>query len=67
MLYLRVVAADLGQVNNVFLLVAITALMAIATTVLAFLADVLPSAISGNATQTAADTLAGVTLADSGS
>ena len=49
--------SHLGQVNNVFLIVAITAVMAIVTAVLTFFVDLVTPAISGNGTQTAADIL----------
>jgi hypothetical protein len=51
----------LGQVNNVFLIVAITAVMAIVTAVLTFFVDLVAPEITGNVTQTAADAVAAVT------
>jgi hypothetical protein len=48
----------LGQVNNVFLIVAITAVMAIVTAVLAFFVDVIAPVFTGNTTQTAGDAVA---------
>lgn len=48
----------MGQVNNVFLIVAITAAMAIVTAVLTFFVDMISPAITGNGTITAADTIA---------
>jgi hypothetical protein len=50
--------AHLGQVNNVFLIVAITAVMAIVTAVLTFFVDLVAPAVIGNSTQTATDALA---------
>ena len=51
----------MGQINNVFLIVAITAIMAIVTAVLTFFVDMVTPAFNGNATQTAADAVAFVT------
>ena len=56
----------LGQVNNVFLIVAITAVMAVVTAVLTLFVDLVAPTITGNATQTAADALAAVTRASRG-
>ena len=50
----------MGQVNNVFLIVAITAVMAIVTSVLTFFVDLVAPAISGNGTQTATDAVAAI-------
>lgn len=52
--------AQLGQINNVFLIVAITAVMAIVTAVLTFFVDLVAPSITGNATQTASDILVAV-------
>jgi hypothetical protein len=52
--------SQLGQVNNVFLIVAITAVMAIVTAVLTLFVDLVAPTITGNATQTAADAVAAV-------
>lgn len=52
--------SHLGQVNNVFLIVAITAVMAVVTAVLTFFVDLVTPTITGNSTQTAADALAAV-------
>jgi uncharacterized membrane protein len=40
----------LGQIYNVLLILAITMLMAMVTAILAYLADLLPSAINGTHT-----------------
>lgn len=37
----------LGQINNVLIILAITMLMAVVTAVLAYFADLIPSAING--------------------
>ena len=50
----------MGQVNNVFLIVAITAVMAIVTAVLTFFVDLVAPTVTGNATQTASDALLAV-------
>lgn len=50
------------QINNVFLIVAITALMAIATAVLAFLADIVPTVLGGNAARIAGGSIAGAAV-----
>lgn len=50
--------SHLGQTNNVFLIVAITAIMAIVTAVLTFYVDMVTPTITGSGTQTAADALA---------
>jgi len=44
----------LGQINNVLIILAITMLMAVVTAVLAYFADLIPSAI--NSTQIALNT-----------
>ena len=56
----------MGQLQNVFLLVAIAALMAVATAVLAFLADMLPLTVGGNFAKAASDSLVAPTVAHSG-
>ena len=48
----------MGQINNVFLIVAITAAMAIVTAVLTFFVDMIAPAVTGNGTITAADAIA---------
>lgn len=45
----------LGQINNVLIILAITMLMAVVTAVLAYFADLIPSAING--TQITSNTL----------
>lgn len=65
MLYLQN-SCELGQVNNVFLIVMITAVMAIATSIIAVLADLLPAAFSGNSSQPVADALVNSTIASPG-
>jgi hypothetical protein len=45
----------LGQVGNVLIILGITALMAIATTMLAYFVDLVPSALDGNSTRVAAN------------
>lgn len=37
----------MGQINNVLIILAITMLMAVVTAVLAYFADLIPSAING--------------------
>jgi hypothetical protein len=54
-------AAHLGQINNVFLIVAITAVMAVVTAVLAFFVDLVVPNLTGGAAQTATDVLAAAT------
>ena len=56
----------MGQVQNVFLLVAIAALMAVVTAILAFLADMLPLTVGGNFAKAASDSLAAPTITNSG-
>ncbi|HKX82269.1 MAG TPA: hypothetical protein VJL54_08430 [Nitrososphaera sp.] len=56
----------MGQLQNVFLLVAIAAIMAVATAVLAFLADMLPLTVGGNFAKAASDSLVAPTVAHSG-
>ena len=51
----------MGQVNNVFLIVALTAVMAVVTAVLTFFVDLVAPTVTGNSTHTAADVLALVT------
>lgn len=51
----------MGQVNNVFLIVALTAVMAVVTAVLTFFVDLVSPTVTGNSTHTAADVLALVT------
>lgn len=53
--------SHLGQVNNVFLIVALTAVMAVVTAVLTFFVDLVAPTVTGNTTHTAADVLALVT------
>jgi hypothetical protein len=48
-------AVILGQVRNVLIILGITALMAIATSVLAYFVDLVPSALDGNSTRVAAN------------
>lgn len=52
----RVQPEHMKQVNNVFLIVAITALMAILTAIITFFVDMLPPALNG--TKSAADAVA---------
>jgi len=56
----------LGQVGNVLIILGITALMAIATAMLAYFVDLVPSALDGNSTQVAASALGHVMQADAG-
>jgi hypothetical protein len=56
---------ELGQIKNVFFIIAITALMAIATTIITFLADLLPSTMRGFSAE-AADALAVVVQSEAG-
>ena len=56
----------MGQINNVFLIVAITAIMAIVTAVLAFFVDMVAPAFNGSATQTATDAVAIVAKSNTG-
>ncbi|MGI0024702.1 MAG: hypothetical protein ACREA4_06095 [Nitrososphaera sp.] len=51
----------MGHVNNVFLIVAITAIMAVVTAMLTFFVDLVAPTITGNATHSAADALAVMT------
>lgn len=51
----------MGQINNVFLIVAITAVMAIVTAVLTFFVDLVVPNLTGGAAQTATDALAAAT------
>ncbi len=44
----------MGQVSNVLIILGITALMAIATAMLAYFVDLVPSALDGNSTRVAA-------------
>jgi hypothetical protein len=59
-------ASHLGQVNNVFLIVAITAIMAVVTAVLTFFVDLVVPNVTGGAAQTATDALAVMTRASLG-
>lgn|GEM_PF-1556126 len=56
----------MGQVGNVLIILGITALMAIATAMLAYFVDLVPSALDGNSTQVAASALGHVMQADAG-
>lgn len=47
-------SCHMGQVGNVLIILGITALMAIATTMLAYFVDLVPSALDGNSTRVAA-------------
>lgn len=53
---------EMGQINNVFLIVVITALMAVATAILAFLADIVPTLLGGNIAKVAGDSIAGAAM-----
>ncbi|MCI0561581.1 MAG: hypothetical protein MN733_24090 [Nitrososphaera sp.] len=49
----------MGQVNNVLIILGITALMAIITTVLAYFVDLIPSAVNGSGSRLATSILNG--------